>query len=335
MKKRSVLFLFLSLILFFPLYPATCVSTGNGAWNNSATWSCGAVPGCNDSIVIQSGHTVSVTTQLNYEACAQARISIYGTLFFQTGNKIQLPCNTIIYLFPGGSIQPGGGGGNSNYIEICSDIVWSAGDGALTSSQCLPPNSPGCGGVLPIELVDFSAIHNNNIIEINWATATEKNNKHFEIERSKDAASFEKINTVPSKALNGNSASVLNYFSADENPLSDISYYRLKQVDKNDASSYSNIVSVNVIKAKNVRFLIYPNPNNGEFTADISGIENNHQVQIILRDHSGTMVYDSSFFLEEVNTKLKIVPQSKLANGVYICTLILEGIEYSVKVVVS
>jgi hypothetical protein len=143
------------------------------------------------------------------------------------------------------------------------------------------------------------------------------------------------VRSVPSKAPNGYSTSTLEYSTTDEHPLYDVSYYRLKQIDRNNTSSYSNIVSVNVIKAKNVRFLIYPNPNNGEFTADVSGIENNHEIKIVLKDYNGNPVYDTSLFIQELNTKIRIVPQNKLPSGVYICTLVLEGIEYSVKVVVS
>ena len=118
--------------------------------------------------------------------------------------------------------------------------------------------------------------------------------------------------------------------------MSNISYYRLKQVDKDNTFAYSGIISVNYIKAKNIKFVIYPNPNKGEFTADITGIENNHEIQISLRDEKGKLVYSSNFFIQEQSSsKLSIVPETKLANGLYICTLTIEGIEYNVKVIVN
>ncbi|MBK7667472.1 MAG: T9SS type A sorting domain-containing protein [Sphingobacteriaceae bacterium] len=118
--------------------------------------------------------------------------------------------------------------------------------------------------------------------------------------------------------------------------MNGISYYRLKQFDTDGSFHFSNIISINVIKEKNVKFIVYPNPNKGEFTADISGIENNHEVQISLRDEKGATVYDSKFFIQDDNSnKLNIVPESKLPNGLYICTLTLEGIDYHVKVIVN
>lgn len=186
---------------------------------------------------------------------------------------------------------------------------------------------------LPVELLDFSGILNKNKVELSWSTATEKNSDYFDVERSIDAQEFTKVGTQ--KAA-GNSNKILKYSNIDESPLNGISYYRLKQFDTDGSFHFSNIISINVIKEKKVKFIVYPNPNKGEFTADISGIENNHEVQISLRDEKGVTVYDSKFFIQDDNSnKLNIVPETKLPNGLYICTLTLEGIDYHVKVIVN
>ena len=322
----------------FSLRSALCTSLGNGDWNTAANWSCGAVPACGDSVVILAAHTITVTSQQDYSGCASGpNVVIYGVLKFDNGNKLRLPCDARVYIMPGGSIQPGTGGGNSNYIEICDDVVWSAGDGTLTGPSCLPPNSPWClNVVLPVELVSFTGEAKDGYIDLAWITATEKNSCCYDIERSLDANSFSKLTTINSKAPNGNSQTHLSYSASDNSPMGHISYYRLKQIDKDKTFAYTNIISINYIKSKNVKFVIYPNPNKGEFTADISGIENNHEVTIALKDEKGITVYSSNFFIQDQSSsKLQIIPENKLANGVYICTLILEGIQYHVKVVVS
>ncbi len=341
MKTRSVLksITVLVLLLYASSFKsATCVSTGNGAWNNPASWSCGTVPGCGDSIVILAGHAVTVTAQADYSACGTAPVvAVYGKLYFDNGNKLRLPCNGRIYIFSSGAILPGTGGGNSNFIEICGDVLWNSAAGPLYGSGCLPPNWPPCAGVLPIELIEFNAqINNNKLVDVLWSTASEKNNNYFEIQKSLNAIEFEKTGTVASKANGGNSNSYLSYIFEDTNPLFGVSYYRLKQVDYDNSFSYSKVVSVNYVKEKNIRFVIYPNPNNGEFTADISGIENNHEVTINLYNEKGKLVYESIFFINDsTNSKFKIIPSEKLVSGIYFCTLTIEGIEYKVKVVVS
>ncbi len=207
---------------------------------------------------------------------------------------------------------------------------------ASNSTQFITIGTVSGNSPLPVELINFSGEAKDAYVDLNWSTATEKNSSHFEVERSVDAASFTKIASVNSKAANGNSQSVLKYSASDNSPITNITYYRLKEVDKDNASVYSGIISVNYIKAKNVKFVVYPNPNKGEFTADISGIENNHEVTISLKDEKGDIVYNSNFFIEDaVSSKFQIVPANKLANGVYICSLTLEGIEYHVKVIVN
>lgn len=341
MKTTAIFKSVVTLFLFFTLLSvksATCVSLNDGDWANPATWSCGHVPTCGDSIVIKAGHTVTITSQQDYSGCAVTpKVAVYGTIVFTNGNKLRLPCDGVIYIFVTGSIVPGSGGGNSNFIEICGDVLWNAAAGTLAGSGCLPVTAPGCAAILPIELISFNAqINDNNKVDILWATASEKNNDYFEIQRSLNAVEFNKVGLTDSKSVNGHSQSQLSYLYEDSAPLNGVSYYRLKQIDFDKSYSYSKVVSINFIKEKNIRFVIYPNPNNGEFTADISGIENNHEVKIQLTGEKGNKVYESSFFIQDpANSRFQIVPSDKLSPGIYICTLIFEGIEYKVKVVVS
>jgi hypothetical protein len=317
-----------------------CLSTGNGLWTNPASWSCGHVPTCGDSMVILSTHTITMDTQQDYTGCAAGQgpiVVIYGTMKCDNGNKLKLPCDSRIYIMPGGEVEAGNGAGSSNYIEICGEDLWNAGMGDLPGPACLPATSPWClGTVLPVEIAQFIGEAKDGYIDLAWITASEKNNSYFDIERSSDATSFSKFSTINSKSVNGNSGSQLSYNATDDSPLSNITYYRLKQVDKDNTFNYSSVISVNYIKGKNIKFVVYPNPNKGEFTADISGIENNHEVTINLKDEKGNLVYTSNFFIQDQNSsKLQIVPESKLSSGIYICTLIIEEIQYNIKVVVS
>jgi hypothetical protein len=322
---------------FFSSRAALCVSTGSGNWSTTGTWSCGHVPTCGDSIVIKTGDMVTISTQIDLGSCGSFYLTIQGTLQFVTGSKLKLPCGSVVFVFPGGSVQGGGGGGNSNYIEICNTIVWRASDPPLTGPSCVPTSNPLCGNILPVELIDFQATINGNSIDVKWSTATENNNDRYELERSTDAVTFETIGSVKSSAdASGNSNTRLDYSFKDQSPIANTSYYRLKQFDKDNTFVYSPLLAVEYAKVNNVKFVVYPNPNHGEFTADISGLENNHRVRIVLKDEKGLIVYDSSFYLQEDSSrKVKIVPESPLLNGLYVCSLFIEDVEYAVKVVVS
>lgn len=111
---------------------------------------------------------------------------------------------------------------------------------------------------LPITLMDFTATAKGSTAILNWATAGEVNNNHFDIERSSDGRTFFKIDIVHSKANGGNSSEKLAYSYIDATPLPGINYYRLRQVDRDDKSAYSRIEQVTFEDRANVK--VYPNP---------------------------------------------------------------------------
>ena len=115
---------------------------------------------------------------------------------------------------------------------------------------------------LPVELLFFKAIQQENSVNLVWATATEKNNAFFEIEKSYDAKKWSTYEIIEG-AINSNQR--LNYAveAILEMKKAHI-YYRLKQVDLDGGFTYSNIEVIdNELVAANVS--IYPNPTNGYF----------------------------------------------------------------------
>jgi hypothetical protein len=315
---------------------ATCVSIGNGDWNNPSTWSCGAVPGCGDSIVILSAHTLTITNQQNYQNCNNPmQIAIYGNVLFNTGSKLNLPCNSKLYIFPGGSVAPGSGGGNSNLIEICNVSFWNASQGPYTGPGCMPPNSPTCGGVLPVGLINFIGyVCSNNHVCIEWKTSSERNNNYFELERSVNGLDFKNIARISSLANNGTSNSTLSYRTMDENPLPGISYYRLKQVDFNSSFTNSNLIAINTISQESLIYSIFPNPNSGEFTASLFGLKEKQEVKFTVKTIRGKVVQEKELYSFDTSLDFKFERESKLESGIYICTVLVAGSEYNLKIVV-
>jgi trimeric autotransporter adhesin len=77
-------------------------------------------------------------------------------------------------------------------------------------------------------------------VNLFWATASERNCAYFEIERSRDAATFEAIGKANA---NGNTSTISNYKAIDNQPFTGVSYYRIKQIDHDGQFSYSNTES--------------------------------------------------------------------------------------------
>jgi hypothetical protein len=333
-SPKSIFVLILCACMGYSIQSATCMALASGDWGNAANWSCGAVPNCGDSIVIPAGTSVSITTNFNYGGCAQRmEIAVKGTLVFVNGKKVDLPCNSNVYIYAGGLVTSSGGGGSNNEITVCGQVYWTADMGPLDGPSCFPAGT-FCSKFLPIELSSFSATVNAGTIDLYWTTASEKNNQYFEIESSADALNFGKIASIDSKAPGGNSVVKLDYKYSCTPSANDLNYYRLKQVDKDKTFTYSSVISVNIPKEKNIKFAVYPNTNQDEFTADISGIENNQKVTILLTDQRGEQVYRSDFITGENNARFNIAPGVKLSNGVYICTMQAGEISFHIRVVI-
>jgi hypothetical protein len=124
---------------------------------------------------------------------------------------------------------------------------------------------------LPVSLISFTGQNQdkNNLLE--WKTADEQNNAGFEIEKSADARTFEKIGAVDG---GGDSKVTRVYRFTDPSPFSS-TYYRLKQIDYDGTYNYSRIISV---KSEAAPFSIYPNPAQNQLF--VKNLESNTEVAI-------------------------------------------------------
>jgi hypothetical protein len=136
--------------------------------------------------------------------------------------------------------------------------------GSVTSSSPVTSFSPFTLGTtttlnaLPVELLNFNATLTNNTVKLQWQTASEQNNDYFTVQRSKNGTQWAEVAILNGA---GNTSSISNYISTDKNPLSDISYYRLKQTDFDGTSTFSDIKSITNQQKR--ALYIYPNPTQG------------------------------------------------------------------------
>ncbi|MCC6283556.1 MAG: hypothetical protein IT262_23320, partial [Saprospiraceae bacterium] len=113
-------------------------------------------------------------------------------------------------------------------------------------------NSP-----LPVEWLSFQLRSNASAksVQLLWQTAQEHNAAYFEVERSREPDHFEPIGRV---TANGNTSVASAYNFTDTKPYSGISYYRIKQVDTDGSSTYSDIRVAN-LRPLHDAFTIAPN----------------------------------------------------------------------------
>jgi len=162
-------------------------------------------------------------------------------------------------------------------------------------------------GVLPVGLTLFTAkLINNKEVRLDWQTKSEINASHFNVERSIDAVNYETIGRVE---CTGGSIET-NYQYYDRKPLSDVSYYRLKMVDKDGTSDKSN---AETIRMKSFYAMeLYPNPSSKEVFVRMEKTDG-----IVIKVFS--MTGQEMFIKQEILNKneIKISPTNQLASGIY------------------
>ncbi len=213
---------------------------------------------------------------------------------------------------------------NATQNTVTTSGITSSGVYALTQSS----------HTLPIKLLSFKAILNaNNKTEIVWATATEKNNDFFTIERSKDLKEIETLAKVNGA---GTSYITKNYKILDEHPFEGTSYYRLKQTDFDGKFEYFNWCAVlNSKISKEDRLHIdklFPNPFSDQFTVNyFDPIKEEITLQII--DQSGRIVFtDHTTSYQGINT-YSFYNSIGLIPGNYILILSSENQKDSMKLI--
>ncbi|WP_167856233.1 T9SS type A sorting domain-containing protein [Hymenobacter metallicola] len=187
--------------------------------------------------------------------------TVNGAYQFGSGTAIEASTNTYVVFsaasdnFTVSNLDP-----NLTYYFFAFEFN---NDGVLNAENYRVPNNEP-QNPLPVELVSFTAKMRDNSVVLNWATASENNNRGFEVQRSADAKNF---TTVLYKEGAGNATTRTSYEAVDTKPLAGVSYYRLKQIDNDGTVSYSKAV---VVKAKLTDVSVYPNPTKGSDVVTIA-----------------------------------------------------------------
>ena len=171
--------------------------------------------------------------------------------------------------------------------------------------------------ILPVTLLDFSGKKDGTANLLTWRTATEQNNRGFELQRSANGTDFISIAFVPTKAATGgNSTAELHYNYTDAKPFAAGSYYRLKQVDFDGKSTLSNVVLIKGSRGNELMLsAIYPNPVSTTLNVAINA-PGPQKVTVMITDLAGRTVQQQTMELQAGNNTATL-SVATLQSGVY------------------
>lgn len=231
---------------------------------------------------------------------------IGGGLFIQDNPQLSMCCALCPLLQADADDDAviGGGVGINNNATGCNNTQ-------EVETTCVP---------LPIEMIDPLRVYlKDKTAILEWRTALEINNSGFEIQRSKDGIEWEKIGWQTGQ---GNTSTAHRYTYTDSNPLSGTSYYRLRQVDFNGDTEYSNIVSLRYIHNG---VTIYPNPVKERFYLDpYSGFVE----KITIYNSTGSQITE----IANPDTEIDV---SELPKGIYVLKISVDDEDFYEKILVE
>lgn len=216
-----------------------------------------------------------------------------------------------------------------------SSFTWGLNGTCVTSSTASQTSRTGMNGFsrfavaqsplpLPVELTSFTGRNEGNYNRLSWITANETNNDRFDVERSVDGVSFEKIGEVDGS---GNSTSMRSYTFNDLHPDEGTNYYRLKQVDFNGSHSYSGVISIQNHYTASVVENVHPNPTNGEVFFDFV-TDKSTSIHIVITDMFGRVVVDEYRNADKGRTAVQTMI-TEASNGIYTLKIADEQNGYS------
>ncbi|AWV98688.1 hypothetical protein DJ013_11095 [Arcticibacterium luteifluviistationis] len=194
----------------------------------------GSSPGYDfvDEVVISATNSASAPIA-NPTISVATENSVVGNVI--TGTSSGSPTNTITF----------GGASASDCVKTLTLIFRTGADVKSNPNAqqiAIGPMTSATGGApFAVNYTSFDGKARTGAISLNWQTSSETNNQGFEVQKSRNAVSFETISRIDGA---GDSQDLNSYNFTDEQPFTGSNYYRLKQKDFDGTVDYSKIIQV-------------------------------------------------------------------------------------------
>jgi hypothetical protein len=325
---------------------------GDLIFENGATLSINSTGSLN---VGQSGTPKNVTANNTATINVTGTLVIWGNLIVNTNLTFNITGSVVIRgnivmndgarLFATGNLNVDGnftGGDDTDVTILGSGLINVSGvvsvgnesqltgpPGSFTTSGCTQgsTNSTFCNSsALPVTLIFFKAVLSQKSISLKWATASEINFDHFELEKSFDGITFFKLTAVQG---NGTTNVRHDYDANDSQPSIGMNYYRLKSID---FDGYTETFETTVVEFTGEKSLtVYPNPSNGEEVRVFLNFNPSEESQITVLDSFGKEVIRQSV----ISSDMSLLVNSNLMSGIYFARVNSSSFSQTIRFVIN
>lgn len=209
---------------------------------------------------------------------------------------------------------------NANFNGSSTSFTYKVCDGAEGSLCSLDATVtiqfPPISSMKHVGLTDFKGLYQNDgRVELSWAATAQKDNDHFDVERSFDGYRWEKAGTQPAEKEQA-AYSFVDKVSRNTASKKDL-YYRLKQVDAEGNTAYSRLLVVRVYNTRSLKMVsVTPHPALNDIAVNVQLNERSYVVMKVL-DGSGSEIMRKALNADEGANSYLMDGTNKLQPGPY------------------
>lgn len=254
MKQIYTLSIALVITLASFARPVIKATTWYGNWSTASNWNLNRVPTDGDSIVIEGGRGIIVDKPINLN---NVYIKVIGNnSYIHLKGKLNLDDASFVEIGMGARIMAFGANRNAETITIGGVRKFDQnsnsnmyGYGIASKYTGVAPSgfSSNMAEALPVVFTSFVAAKQASAVVLTWATAQEKDNSRFEVEKSTDGRTWNVLAVVFG---NGTTTQAQQYTYTDKSAAAAVSYYRIRQVDTDGKSVYTAVKTIRAEEAK-------------------------------------------------------------------------------------
>jgi hypothetical protein len=174
--------------------------------------------------------------------------------------------------------------------------------------------------ILPVNLISFDAkAISNSKVKLSWSATEDADFSGYEVQRNGNGSDWEYVGQVPASQGSG----IKQYELMDNNPYKGTSRYRLRLIDLNNQSRYSEIRTVKITD-QSVLVTVSPNPATDKASVTISNAVPGQEAHILVLDAKGNQLSNQKMKLIAGINNIELTLLPTWQSGSYIVSVYMD-----------